>query len=243
MLVKGKPRSSGRDQRWRRHFDFRIRLAEGLSWNIARNQRQGRQGHYWPVSFQLKEKLVGYRDQCAKDKGLFYGSCSVPGTWRTEPAHVGGSQLLSNVLSTQSAGYGSVFTKARDRWEPCCHRIYVLVRKAGSTKDCPAAVGQWILKLKHDEETELGLAWLLDTFKGGLERWLGGNLFLKIYLFMYSCVLCIWMLCLHAQQKRQSDPDPIIDSCEPPCDFWKLNSGSLEEQPVLLAIEPSLQPG
>jgi hypothetical protein len=27
---------------------------------------------------------------------------------------------------------------------------------------------------------------------------------------------------------------------EPPCGFWKLNSGPLKEQPVLLTTEPSL---
>ena len=36
--------------------------------------------------------------------------------------------------------------------------------------------------------------------------------------------------------------DPIIDGCEPPCGFWELNLGPLEEQPVLLAIESSHQP-
>jgi hypothetical protein len=30
--------------------------------------------------------------------------------------------------------------------------------------------------------------------------------------------------------------------CEPPCDCWEINSGPLEEQSVLLAAEPSLQP-
>ena len=34
----------------------------------------------------------------------------------------------------------------------------------------------------------------------------------------------------------------IIDGCEPPCGCWELNSGPLEEQPVLLTSEPSLQP-
>jgi hypothetical protein len=29
--------------------------------------------------------------------------------------------------------------------------------------------------------------------------------------------------------------------CEPPCGCWELNSGRLEEQPVLLTTEPSLQ--
>jgi hypothetical protein len=35
--------------------------------------------------------------------------------------------------------------------------------------------------------------------------------------------------------------DPITDGCEPPCGYWDLNSGPLEEQSVLLIIEPSLQ--
>ena len=34
-------------------------------------------------------------------------------------------------------------------------------------------------------------------------------------------------------------PDPIIDGCELPCGCWDLNSGLLEEQPVLLTTEPS----
>jgi hypothetical protein len=36
--------------------------------------------------------------------------------------------------------------------------------------------------------------------------------------------------------------DHIADGCEPPCGFWELNSGPLEEQSVLLTAEPSLQP-
>jgi hypothetical protein len=34
----------------------------------------------------------------------------------------------------------------------------------------------------------------------------------------------------------------ITDGCEPPCGCWELNSGSLEEESVLLTTEPSLQP-
>lgn len=34
---------------------------------------------------------------------------------------------------------------------------------------------------------------------------------------------------------------PVTDSCELPCGCWELNMDSLEEQPVLLTIEPSLQ--
>jgi hypothetical protein len=36
--------------------------------------------------------------------------------------------------------------------------------------------------------------------------------------------------------------DLITDGCEPPCGCWDLNSGPLEDQPVLLTTEPSLQP-
>ena len=36
--------------------------------------------------------------------------------------------------------------------------------------------------------------------------------------------------------------DPFIDGCEPPYGCWELNSGPLEEQPVPLPAEPSLQP-
>ena len=34
----------------------------------------------------------------------------------------------------------------------------------------------------------------------------------------------------------------MTDGCEPPCGCWELNVGPLEEQPVLLTTEPSLQP-
>lgn len=34
----------------------------------------------------------------------------------------------------------------------------------------------------------------------------------------------------------------IIDDSEIPCDYWKLISRPLEEQAVLLTLEPSLQP-
>jgi hypothetical protein len=34
----------------------------------------------------------------------------------------------------------------------------------------------------------------------------------------------------------------ITGGCEPSCRFWESNPGSLEEQPVLLIIEPSHQP-
>jgi hypothetical protein len=45
---------------------------------------------------------------------------------------------------------------------------------------------------------------------------------------------------MSTHQKKASDP--TTDGCEPPCGCWKLNSGPLEEQLVLLTTEPSLQP-
>jgi hypothetical protein len=45
--------------------------------------------------------------------------------------------------------------------------------------------------------------------------------------------------CTSALQKRVSYP--VIDGHETPCGFWELNSGPLEEQPILLTDEPSLQ--
>jgi hypothetical protein len=34
----------------------------------------------------------------------------------------------------------------------------------------------------------------------------------------------------------------VTDSCESPCGCWELNPDPLEEQPLLLTAEPSLQP-
>ena len=46
--------------------------------------------------------------------------------------------------------------------------------------------------------------------------------------------------CTPTCQKRASDP--ITDGGEPPCGYWELNSGPLEEHSMLLAAEPALQP-
>ena len=37
-------------------------------------------------------------------------------------------------------------------------------------------------------------------------------------------------------------PSDTPEESEPPCHCWELNSGPLEEKPVLLTTEPSLQP-
>jgi hypothetical protein len=61
-----------------------------------------------------------------------------------------------------------------------------------------------------------------------------------IHFFLNLFILCMWVHChcLQAHQKRASDS--ITDGCEPPCGCWELNSGSLEEQSMLLTSELSL---
>jgi hypothetical protein len=45
-------------------------------------------------------------------------------------------------------------------------------------------------------------------------------------------ILYVWVHCrcgcLQTHQKRVSNP--ITDGCEPPCGYWDLNSGHLEEE-------------
>ena len=60
--------------------------------------------------------------------------------------------------------------------------------------------------------------------------------FKRFIYYVYS----VLPACMPAGQKRA--PDWIIDSCDPQCGFWELSSGPLEEQPVVLTSEPSLQP-
>jgi hypothetical protein len=53
-----------------------------------------------------------------------------------------------------------------------------------------------------------------------------------MYVCMYVCMY----------EGVRTPGTEIIDSCVLPCVCWKLNLGPLEEQPVLLTAEPSLQP-
>ena len=65
--------------------------------------------------------------------------------------------------------------------------------------------------------------------------------FLFVLFFKYLFIVYI-AFCLHVfQQAKGGALDLIIDGSEPPCGCWKLNSGPLEEQPVLLTSESSLQ--
>jgi hypothetical protein len=62
---------------------------------------------------------------------------------------------------------------------------------------------------------------------------------LFVCLFVYY-VYTILPAYTPTDQKRT--PDLIIEGYEQPRDRWELNSGPLEEQPVLSTAEPSLQP-
>ena len=49
-------------------------------------------------------------------------------------------------------------------------------------------------------------------------------------------------VCAVTEKRVLGSPGTVItDGCQPPCGCWDLNSGPLEDQPVLLTTEPSLQ--
>ena len=61
-----------------------------------------------------------------------------------------------------------------------------------------------------------------------------------IFRFIYSCILCIWVLCLYAHQKMESDL--ITDGSEPPCGSWEYElrtSGRAASAPNCWAIAPA----
>jgi hypothetical protein len=60
------------------------------------------------------------------------------------------------------------------------------------------------------------------------------------FFFKDLFIICKYTSCLQTHQKRASDL--ITDGCEPPCGYWELNSGPVEEQSMLLPAETSLQP-
>jgi hypothetical protein len=65
---------------------------------------------------------------------------------------------------------------------------------------------------------------------------------LVVTFFKDLFVLYTWVHYRYLQTHQKMISDPITDGCKPPCGCWELNSGPLEEQPVLLSVAPSLQP-
>jgi hypothetical protein len=63
---------------------------------------------------------------------------------------------------------------------------------------------------------------------------------LKILLHLKKKLIYEYSVCMFPEcQKRASDT--TRDAYEPPHGCWELNSGSLEEEAVILTAEPSLQ--
>ena len=64
-----------------------------------------------------------------------------------------------------------------------------------------------------------------------------------LFIFNFLFILCTLVFCLHVCLCKgvQSHGTGATDSCKLPCGCWDLNPGPLEEQPVLLTTEPSLQ--
>lgn len=55
--------------------------------------------------------------------------------------------------------------------------------------------------------------------------------------------VCLCSICVQYTQKpRWISGTGVTRGYDPPCGHWKLNSGPLTEQPVLLTAEPSVQP-
>jgi hypothetical protein len=59
--------------------------------------------------------------------------------------------------------------------------------------------------------------------------------------FIYICIM--FMKCLQRPGEGIRPAGTVVTgNCELPFGCWELNSGPLEEQPVLLTTEPSFQP-
>jgi hypothetical protein len=100
-------------------------------------------------------------------------------------------------------------------------------------------------------------AFSMPFFLDVLKRWISSVwgkcsatdlwVYTLIAFYLIIKVNFIYFICIHTLpactptcQKQTSDP--IIDGHEPPWGCWELNSGPLEDQPVLSTIEPPFQP-
>jgi hypothetical protein len=61
------------------------------------------------------------------------------------------------------------------------------------------------------------------------------------FFFRFIYLLYVYKVHCHSLQTHQKRAsDAITNDCEPPGGCWELNSGSLEEQSMLLTAEPAL---
>ena len=61
---------------------------------------------------------------------------------------------------------------------------------------------------------------------------------------LFILILCALVFCLNVQlcEGVVAAGTGVTDNCKLPCGCWELNSGPLEEQPMLLTVESSFQP-
>jgi hypothetical protein len=73
------------------------------------------------------------------------------------------------------------------------------------------------------------------------------NYYYYYYYYYFTCIgplpacICTTFICLVPSEGVKPPDTGVTYSCELPCWCWELNIGPLEEQPVLLITEPSLQ--
>lgn len=68
------------------------------------------------------------------------------------------------------------------------------------------------------------------------KKFLSFNYLFYVYLYLHAW--CTWK----PEEGARSPKTGVTDECQSPSGCWKSNPGVLEEQQVLLIVEPSLQP-
>lgn len=61
-----------------------------------------------------------------------------------------------------------------------------------------------------------------------------------VIIYVYGCFPCMY-LCVPCS-RLVSHKTGVTESCGLPCGGWESKPGALEEQPVLLTVEPSFYP-
>ena len=92
----------------------------------------------------------------------------------------------------------------------------------------------------------LGFVHLIADIRG--QNWLYFSIacrlifFKDLFIYVYEYCICLYACMTEESIRQKRASDPSMDGCEPPCDCCELNSGTLEEQPVLItawAISPT----
>jgi len=125
-----------------------------------------------------------------------------------------------------------------DRFSYLCVYVYM----CACLYWCTCALTHWRPKWTSSA------SWMLSIFVGFVFLlYVFMHFFSYVYecFYLYVCMhvhpVCAW--CLRRSEEGIRSPGTgDKEGCEPPCGFWELNLGPLQEQQVLLTTEPSLQP-